>query len=821
MKKPFSRIFSSLFALLALVVVIFPVDAASRSSLTTSPLSSKMNSFDSSKVVFKEIASGFIEPLFITHAGDGSGRIFVIERTGQIKILNNGVILPVPFLDIRSIVKSSSGEQGLLALAFHPSYETNGEFYVVYTAPRSGDANGSNLVLEKFLVSTNPDLANPDSGVILLTISHPTNSNHNGGSLAFGQDGYLYWSIGDGGGGGDLDNNGQNLNSLLGKILRLDVDSAAPYIPSNNPFYSNPSPTIRKEIWAYGLRNPWRFSFDRLTNDMYIGDVGQGNREEINFQSVTSSGGENYGWRLMEGSLCYNPANGCNSVGKVLPVAEYSHSVGCSITGGYVYRGLTFPALQGVYFFGDFCTGVVFSLYNDINSGWTKTQIADLPYNISTFGEDELGNLYLSNYSSGKIYQIQYQSTIVNSITRANLSPTKAASVDFIVTFSENVTGVDLGDFSLTTAGVSGATLSGVSGSGSSYNVTVNTGSGDGTIRLNLLDDDTILDAFSNPLGGVGVGNGNFNSGETYTMDRTPPTVLSIIRTDLNPTAASKVSFLVTFSEAVFNVDKGDFTLITTELTRASVYNVSGTGAMRTILVTTGIGDGTILLNLVDDDTIIDAASNPLGGVAEGNGDFSGETYTIDKPDLPAPILRSPRTKALTSNNLPSFWWTSVKDGQSYEVQFAEDNLFTVNVDSEIVNESPYTVVTPLNDATYYWRVRAYNASNKSGAWSSFRILTIDTTAPPIPLLTSPANNEFKRRSPMFKWQSHTAVAYEFQYDNDSNFSSPIYTVITSSNFRRPPAMKLGTYYWRVRAKDAAGNWSAWSTVFTITIARP
>ena len=285
---------------------------------------------DPARLNFQEVTSGLVNPLFITNAGDGSGRLFVLERPGRIRIIKNGSLLSTPFLNIQPQVKSTGNEQGLLALAFHPSYRTNGQFFVAYTAPRNGDVDGSNLVLERFNVSGgSPDEANPASGVILLTIPHPTYPNHNGGTLTFGQDGYLYWSIGDGGGAGDPNNNAQNLNSLLGKILRIDVNSGSPYtIPANNPFYSSTDPNVRKEIWAYGLRNPWRISFDRSTHDLYIADVGQDTREEIDFQPQNSTGGENYGWRVMEGTLCYNPSSGCNTSGKVLPVTEYG---GCKI----------------------------------------------------------------------------------------------------------------------------------------------------------------------------------------------------------------------------------------------------------------------------------------------------------------------------------------------------------------------------------------------------------------------------------------------------------------------------------------------------------
>ncbi len=359
---------------------------------------------DPANIQFTEVTSGLTQPVFITHAGDGSGRQFIVERAGRIRIIKNGVLLSTPFLDIHTLVNSSGSEQGLLALAFHPNYASNGQFYTVHTVQ-----NGS-LVLSRFTRSSgNSDLANAGSQVILLTIPHPTNTNHNGGTLAFGPDGYLYWSTGDGGGGGDLPNNAQNLTVLLGKILRLDVDSGSPYgIPSSNPFFNDPTPGIRKEIWAYGLRNPWRISFDAQTGDLFIGDVGQGTREEIDFQPAASPGGENYGWHVMEGSLCFNPASGCNKTGKILPIAEYDHTVGCSVTGGYMYRGSLYPPLQGHYFYGDFCTGVLFSLEGNSTSGWNVTSLGDTPYSISTFGEDENGELYLADYGTGKIYQLRY-----------------------------------------------------------------------------------------------------------------------------------------------------------------------------------------------------------------------------------------------------------------------------------------------------------------------------------------------------------------------------------------------------------------------------
>jgi len=357
---------------------------------------------------FETFVAGLTQPVLATHAGDGSGRVFVVEQPGRVRVVKNEALLGTPFLDIQADVRTG-GERGLLALAFHPSYETNGFFYVMYTAPRLNDANGSVLTLKRFTVSGNPDVANAGSGLVLLTVDHPSQSNHNGGTLAFGPDGYLYWSTGDGGGGGDPFENGQDLTKLLGKVLRLDVDSATPYaIPPSNPFYVNGT-TQPELIWAYGLRNPWRMSFDRLTGDLYIGDVGQGLWEEIDFQPASSAGGENYGWDQYEGNAVYEgPAN---PTGKVFPVAVYPHGGDCSVNGGHVYRGSDFPSLTGHYFYGDYCTAKLWDLYYDPGvPGWVTSVVQDLPYsfNMSSWGEDEAGNLYIVLLSSGSLLRMGY-----------------------------------------------------------------------------------------------------------------------------------------------------------------------------------------------------------------------------------------------------------------------------------------------------------------------------------------------------------------------------------------------------------------------------
>ncbi|MBD2460571.1 PQQ-dependent sugar dehydrogenase [Oscillatoria sp. FACHB-1407] len=351
-------------------------------------------------ITLQPVITGLNQPVYVTHAGDGTNRLFIVEQDGQIRILQNGSLLPTPFLDIsdRSL---NVGEQGLLSVAFPPDYANKGHFYVYYTN------NAGNNVVARYRI-TSANVANPNSEEIVLPLNHPTYANHNGGQLAFGPDGFLYIATGDGGGGGDPNNNAQTGTSLLGKLLRIDVESpgVTTYtIPSSNPFTAtnDPSNAFRDEIWAYGLRNPWRFSFDRQTGDLYMGDVGQGALEEVNFQSANSPGGQNYGWRLMEGSQRYNNYAG-SIAGLTLPVAEYGRSLGSSITGGFVHRSSANPTLQGVYFYGDFITGRVWGLRRNGNL-WENGLLTDTDYSISTFGQDEQGNVYLADYSGG-LYRI-------------------------------------------------------------------------------------------------------------------------------------------------------------------------------------------------------------------------------------------------------------------------------------------------------------------------------------------------------------------------------------------------------------------------------
>ncbi|MCZ2277208.1 MAG: PQQ-dependent sugar dehydrogenase [Bacteroidia bacterium] len=362
----------------------------------------------------------------IQHAGDE--RLFLVEKAGIIKICDlSGVVNPNPFLDITALVNSSYSEQGLLGLVFHPDYKSNRFFYVNYT-----DLAGNSVIARYQTSNQNPDSADVSSAFIVMTYNQPY-VNHNGGSMNFGTDGYLYISTGDGGNNGDPDNNGQNKQTLLGKILRIDVDGGNLYtIPECNPFKGSSSSLA--EIWAYGLRNPWRCSFDRLTGDFWIGDVGEGLWEEVNVQRHTSTGGENYGWRCYEATHAYN-SSGCQpAAAYVMPVFEYSHSAGsgnCSVTGGYVYRGARFADLFGKYVFGDYCSGNIWSIDSrSLDSAYSGTFSNG---EISCFGQDVYGELYVArNAPAGEVYKLESM----------NCAPVASFSITDTVTFCNSATGI-------------------------------------------------------------------------------------------------------------------------------------------------------------------------------------------------------------------------------------------------------------------------------------------------------------------------------------------------------------------------------------------
>jgi len=399
-------------ACLFLALISTPAFAASNGGLPAVQLTQLPGSLDS--------------PLDVVNAGDGSGRLFVVEQTGHIRLFKNGAFNATDFLDIHTVVNYDGGERGLLGAAFHPNYVNNGFFYVYYTDLSSPVYN---LTIARYTVSADPDVADPASAQIVLQIPHPVNTNHNGGNLVFGPvDHYLYMGTGDGGGGGDVPNNAQNKNILLGKLLRIDVDGTGavpcgqstpmPYaIPPTNPFVGVDG---CDEIWAYGVRNPWRFEFDRETADMIMADVGQELYEEVDFQPASSAGGENYGWHLMEGLHCYNPPTNCDDGSLTLPVLEETHANGwCAIVGGFRYRGAAIPGLTGVYLYGDLCLGEIWAATESAGT-WTAQRLLDPSLTISSFGQDEAGELYVVDLG-GAVYRIDPISNPTPTIT--NLSP--------------------------------------------------------------------------------------------------------------------------------------------------------------------------------------------------------------------------------------------------------------------------------------------------------------------------------------------------------------------------------------------------------------
>ncbi len=376
-------------------------------------------------------------PVALTHAPDGSGRLFIVERAGRIRIWDGGALRT--FLDLRSRVNtndSGGDERGLLALAFSPEYATNGHFYVNYISSNSSPRGST--VISRFTV--NP--ANADDGIetseeVILVIPQPE-PNHNGGQINFGPDGYLYIGMGDGGGAGDLHGsvgNGQANDTFLGKMLRIDVegfpDPGLPYaIPADNPFLLDTQ--VPNEIWAFGLRNPWRWSFDRKTGDMYIADVGQYEWEEVNFIPAASTGGENFQWRRVEGFNTFNSGTPLTKGTSTDPVFEYDHNAGSSITGGYVYRGSSFPRMEGIYYFGDYNSGRIWGLQRDPSGNWIDRQFLDTSLNVSSFGEDEAGNLYVASLFTGDIYRLSdTRGETYLQVTEASFTPDGEAQVLF------------------------------------------------------------------------------------------------------------------------------------------------------------------------------------------------------------------------------------------------------------------------------------------------------------------------------------------------------------------------------------------------------
>ena len=382
-----------------------PTPASPSPSATTAASGAAQYPLPAAKISFAKLLDGFSRPVTVANAGDG--RLFVVEQTGKIKIVEGGAVKGT-FLDISGRISLTGSERGLLGLAFHPNYASNGRFFVRYT-----DGTGD-VRISEFAVTSDPDKADPASERPIITVRHRSYANHNGGAIAFGPDGYLYIGTGDGGSGGDPSGNGQKLSILLGKLLRLDVDHTAGgrnyAVPNDNPFVGQAG--TLPEIWSYGLRNPYMFSFDRATCDLWIADVGQDKWEEVDRETIAEGlgRGANLGWSVMEGVHCFNPSSGCKTTGKVLPLAEYSHgsgdSIGCSIIGASVYRGAARPDLQGRYFFGDYCTGKVWDVSAAGPNSQTPQLILSSGLTFTGFGEGSDGEIYAVT-SKGGLYRLQ------------------------------------------------------------------------------------------------------------------------------------------------------------------------------------------------------------------------------------------------------------------------------------------------------------------------------------------------------------------------------------------------------------------------------
>ena len=477
--------------------------------------------------------SGFVKPVHITHAGDGSNRLFVVEQGGRIRLVKNGVLLTTPFLDITTRISPDA----LMSLAFPPGYASKGYFYIYYV----NKCNQPEVA--RYRITSNPDVADANSGQIVLTVSQQTGPGHVGGLIAFSpRDGYLYLATGDGDTGernapGDPENRAQNRSELRGKMLRIDVETGTPAtysIPASNPFVTTPA--HRGEIWALGLRNPWRFSFDRQTSDLYIGDNGQDRYEEVDFQPANSTGGENYGWRVMEGSYCYNPPTGCSTTGLTLPIYDYLRTGDCaSVIGGFVYRGSTYPRMQGIYFYADYCNGRISGLRR-VNGIWENTPLLDTGFNygVVTFGEDEQGEIYTVHHGNGTIYKI------VDNVTTTctySISPTSqnfgaaggTGSVSVTTQTGCNWTAASNQSFVSITSGNSG------SGNGTvNYSVAANSTNSTRTATLTIagltftvqqaaapVTTRTLTVASSNPSSGVSIAvspNDNNNQGNGITQ---------------------------------------------------------------------------------------------------------------------------------------------------------------------------------------------------------------------------------------------------------------------------------------------------------------
>lgn len=407
-------------------------------------------------IIWNKVFSGLSQPVDIVSPRDGTGRLFLVQQTGAIRVVRNGAIQPTSFIDLSGLI-TPGGEQGLLGLAFHPQYATNRQFFVNYT--RAGD--GATIVARYTANPNNPDIADPQSATTLLTIAQPY-SNHNGGSVKFGADGFLYIGMGDGGSSNDPQLRAQDKTTLLGKILRIDVNSGNPYaIPPGNPFPNGVGGL--PEIFAIGLRNPWRISFDRLNGDFWIGDVGQGAVEEIDLLPAGAGAGANLGWRVLEGNQCTGLSGPvtCTDPTLTAPVITYTHTVGCSVTGGFVYRGQAVPALVGQYLYGDFCSGRLWAAQKNGAGQWIPALLGDTTFGISAFGEDEAGELYFADYGAGDIYKFADNAPASPILAMTSTSLNFGNVVVGVTSAAQTITVTNAGAGTLTLASLTGGTGSG------------------------------------------------------------------------------------------------------------------------------------------------------------------------------------------------------------------------------------------------------------------------------------------------------------------------------------------------------------------------
>ena len=425
---------------------------------------------------------------------------------------------------------------------------------------------------------------------------------------------------------------------------------------------------------------------------------------------------------------------------------------------------------------------------------------------------DSFGNLLNTNFANGEVYSTSFGVPMVAAIVRASNNPTHASNVDFIVTFTELVQGVDLSDFVLS----NGAFVTNINNANPFYIVTVNTGIGEGNLKLDLIDDDSIINSQSIPLGGQGIGNANFTNAEIFNIDRTPPQVTSIVRASNNPTIDSAVNYIVTFSEPVLNIDASDFFVTTTNL-NSLVTNTQNANPFYIITVSTGAGSGSLRLDLMNNSTITDFAGNLLT-----NSFTNGESFTIAKPpvNFSAPNLFTNRISSLSNNPKPNFSWSNVRNAQAYEIFIARDANFTQIVLMQAINHTDFSPSSSLSDGVYYVRVRAYNQDLYPGKFSKAFSFTIDTTPPSPPTLLSPAHTSTSVQRPTLQWSAIIGdIEYQIQVDNNADFSSPEFTATNKkASIRTSTLSKNNTYYWRVRVKDKAGNWSAWSSVFSFLV---